>query len=199
MLRSRSSTRSAAAMPQYVAVLATSRGFGGPGEQVRHSTVAGSAGGIDVDPGAVHRCAPSVQLFCGSRSQRQERLRHVRSQPRGGRRAVPAARRCRSRSNSPPPELRRCRRRTWWLGSIKHFKLLARGGSSASMERHRTLRNTIDWSYELLDDAESNGCRVSRCSRAAVISPPLRACSRATTSIRSTSPISSANSSTNRW
>ena len=33
----------------------------------------------------------------------------------------------------------------------QRFKLLARG-SRASLERHQTLRNTIDWSYDLLDD-----------------------------------------------
>jgi predicted ATPase/class 3 adenylate cyclase len=35
----------------------------------------------------------------------------------------------------------------------QRFKLLARG-SRASLERHQTLRNTIDWSYDLLDDHE---------------------------------------------
>ncbi|MFI5047835.1 MAG: ATP-binding protein [Acidimicrobiia bacterium] len=35
----------------------------------------------------------------------------------------------------------------------QRFKLLARG-SRASLERHQTLRNTIDWSYDLLDDTE---------------------------------------------
>jgi predicted ATPase/class 3 adenylate cyclase len=35
----------------------------------------------------------------------------------------------------------------------QRFKLLARG-SRASLERHQTLRNTIDWSYDLLDHTE---------------------------------------------
>ena len=35
----------------------------------------------------------------------------------------------------------------------QRFKLLARG-SRASLERHQTLRNTIDWSYDLLDHIE---------------------------------------------
>jgi predicted ATPase/class 3 adenylate cyclase len=35
----------------------------------------------------------------------------------------------------------------------QRFKLLTRG-SRASLERHQTLRNTIDWSYELLEDRE---------------------------------------------
>ena len=35
----------------------------------------------------------------------------------------------------------------------ERFRLLTRG-SRASLERHQTLRNTIDWSYDLLDDAE---------------------------------------------
>jgi predicted ATPase/class 3 adenylate cyclase len=35
----------------------------------------------------------------------------------------------------------------------QRFKLLARG-SRASLGRHQTLRNTIDWSYDLLDDRE---------------------------------------------
>ncbi len=35
----------------------------------------------------------------------------------------------------------------------QRFKLLARGGR-ASLERHQTLRNTIDWSYDLLDTPE---------------------------------------------
>ena len=32
----------------------------------------------------------------------------------------------------------------------QRFKLLTRG-SRAALERHQTLRNTIDWSYDLLD------------------------------------------------
>jgi hypothetical protein len=35
----------------------------------------------------------------------------------------------------------------------QRFKLLTRG-SRAALERHQTLRNTIDWSYGLLDEAE---------------------------------------------
>jgi predicted ATPase len=35
----------------------------------------------------------------------------------------------------------------------QRFKLLTRGGR-ASLERHQTMRNTIDWSYDLLDDTE---------------------------------------------
>jgi predicted ATPase/class 3 adenylate cyclase len=35
----------------------------------------------------------------------------------------------------------------------QRFQLLARGGRAA-LERHQTLRNTIDWSYQLLDDRE---------------------------------------------
>jgi predicted ATPase len=35
----------------------------------------------------------------------------------------------------------------------ERFRLLTRG-SRASLERHQTLRNTIDWSYDLLDDGE---------------------------------------------
>ena len=35
----------------------------------------------------------------------------------------------------------------------ERFRLLTRG-NRASLERHQTLRNTIDWSYDLLDDAE---------------------------------------------
>jgi predicted ATPase/class 3 adenylate cyclase/ubiquinone/menaquinone biosynthesis C-methylase UbiE len=35
----------------------------------------------------------------------------------------------------------------------QRFKLLTRG-SRAALERHQTLRSTIDWSYNLLDDAE---------------------------------------------
>ena len=35
----------------------------------------------------------------------------------------------------------------------QRFKLLARG-SRASLARHQTLRNTIDWSYDLLDERE---------------------------------------------
>jgi predicted ATPase len=36
------------------------------------------------------------------------------------------------------------------------FKLLTRG-SRAALERHQTLRNTIDWSYDLLDETEREG------------------------------------------
>ena len=35
----------------------------------------------------------------------------------------------------------------------QRFKLLTRGGRAA-LERHQTLRNTIDWSYDLLDERE---------------------------------------------
>jgi predicted ATPase/class 3 adenylate cyclase len=35
----------------------------------------------------------------------------------------------------------------------QRFKLLTRGGRAA-LERHQTLRSTIDWSYDLLDDSE---------------------------------------------
>ena len=35
----------------------------------------------------------------------------------------------------------------------ERFKLLTKG-SRAAVERHQTLRNTIDWSYDLLGDTE---------------------------------------------
>ena len=35
----------------------------------------------------------------------------------------------------------------------QRFKLLTRG-SRAALERHQTLRSTIDWSYDLLDPTE---------------------------------------------
>ena len=56
----------------------------------------------------------------------------------------------------------------------QRFKLLTRG-SRAALERHQTLRSTIDWSYDLLDpDRTSRVATGCRCSRVAVISRPRR-------------------------
>ena len=66
----------------------------------------------------------------------------------------------------------------------QRFKLLTRG-SRAALERHQTLRSTIDWSYDLLDsDGASRAATGCRSSPAAAISPRRRRCCPATTSTR---------------
>jgi hypothetical protein len=55
-------------------------------------------------------------------------------------------------------ELAAARVRTMTLSELverldQRFRVLT-GGSRTALERHRTLRSTVDWSYDLLDDAE---------------------------------------------
>ena len=54
----------------------------------------------------------------------------------------------------------------------ERFRLLT-GGSRTAVERHQTLRQAVDWSYDLLDDARARDPRtVSACSPAASRSTP---------------------------
>ena len=136
----------------YVAVLATSReGLAVPGEQVVAVPSLGLPA-VDVDGDRV-AFAPSVQLFC-------DRARSAKNGfDTSGRSLEAVAVLCRRLDGIPLAiELAAARAASMSPEDLvarldQRFKLLARG-SRASMERHQTLRNTIDWSYELLDDAE---------------------------------------------
>jgi class 3 adenylate cyclase len=74
----------------------------------------------------------------------------------------------------------------------QRFKLLTRG-SRAALERHQTLRNTIDWSYDLLDAAEHEAL-----TPADAISQRPKGLSPVARSTCSTSPTCSDNSPTSR-
>jgi predicted ATPase/class 3 adenylate cyclase len=133
-------------------ILATSReGLAVPGEQI----VAVSSLAIP-EPGATAVAiseAASVQLFC-------DRARSVKHDfAPAGPTLDAVAQLCRRLDGIPLAiELAAAR-----IGSLspedlvarldQRFRLLTRG-SRASLERHETLRNTIDWSYDLLDDGE---------------------------------------------
>jgi predicted ATPase len=67
-------------------------------------------------------------------------------------------------------ELAAARLRTMSLDQLAHrlddrFRLLT-SGSRTALPRHRTLRAVVDWSWELLTDAERWSCAGSRCFRA---------------------------------
>ena len=70
----------------------------------------------------------------------------------------------RSRSSSQQPGCDRLSPEDLVARLDQRFKLLTRG-SRAALERHQTLRSTIDWSYDLLDPIERSrvgpGCRCS--------------------------------------
>jgi predicted ATPase/class 3 adenylate cyclase len=135
-----------------VAVLATSReGLGLPGEQI----MAVRSLGIPPEDAAGDALsqAESMVLFC-------DRARSVRSDFRPSAHDEAAiAVVCRRLDGIPLAiELAAARLRSLRPDDIvdrldQRFKLLTRG-SRAALERHQTLRNTIDWSYELLDDGE---------------------------------------------
>jgi predicted ATPase/class 3 adenylate cyclase len=135
-----------------VSVLATSReGLAVPGEQL---VVVPSLGipAVDVDDQRL-AMVESVRLFCDR--ARSAKADFEATGPNLGAVGVLCRRldgiplaielaAARSASLSPQDLVARLDQR---------FKLLARG-SRASLERHQTLRNTIDWSYDLLDDRE---------------------------------------------
>ena len=61
-----------------------------------------------------------------------------------------------SRSSLRQRGCRRCHRRRSRPGSMTSSGLF-RGGSRGAVERHQTLRRTIDWSYDLLSDRRATG------------------------------------------
>jgi predicted ATPase/class 3 adenylate cyclase len=135
-----------------VAVLATSReGLAVPGEQI----VAVPSLGVPAEDarGDAFVHAESVVLFC-------ERAHSVRSDfALTASNASAVAVLCRRLDGIPLAiELAAARVRSLAVEDIvnrldQRFKLLTRG-SRGALERHQTLRSTIDWSYDLLDDRE---------------------------------------------
>src|SRR5262249_7718097 len=135
-----------------VAVLATSReGLAVPGEQI----VAVPSLGVPAEDvrGDALAHAESVVLFC-------ERAHSVRSDfALTANNATAVAVGWRRLDGIPLAiELAAARVRSLAVEDIvnrldQRFKLLTRG-SRGALERHQTLRSTIDWSYDLLDDRE---------------------------------------------
>jgi predicted ATPase/class 3 adenylate cyclase len=135
-----------------IAILATSReGLALPGEQIVAvpSLPLPEKGASGESVGNV----ASVQLFC----DRAHAVKHDFSPTDSTLEAV--AQLCRRLDGIPLAiELAAARIASLTpedlLGRLdQRFRLLTRG-SRASLERHQTLRNTIDWSYELLDQSE---------------------------------------------
>ncbi|MEU4251119.1 BTAD domain-containing putative transcriptional regulator [Amycolatopsis sp. NPDC026612] len=103
----------------------------------------------DADPAEIES-APAVRLL-------RDRAGAVRKDPLADARTL--ARVCRALDGMPLAiELAAARLRTMSLDQLAHrlddrFRLLT-GGSRTALPRHRTLRAVIDWSWELLSDAE---------------------------------------------
>jgi predicted ATPase/class 3 adenylate cyclase len=140
-----------ASCPQ-VSVLATSReGLGVPGEQLVAVPSLGVPA-VDVDDELLG-LVESVRLFCDRASSAR------RDFDASGPNLSAVGVLCRRLDGIPLAiELAAARSASLSPGDLvvrldQRFKLLARG-SRASLERHQTLRNTIDWSYDLLDDRE---------------------------------------------
>jgi predicted ATPase/class 3 adenylate cyclase len=135
-----------------IAILATSReGLAVPGEQiVAVPSLALPAQGAS---GEVVGHVASVELFC----DRARAVKHDFS-PRGSTLDA-VAQLCRRLDGIPLAiELAAARIASLAPEDLlsrldQRFRLLTRG-SRASLERHQTLRNTIDWSYDLLDERE---------------------------------------------
>jgi predicted ATPase/class 3 adenylate cyclase len=135
-----------------VAVLATSReGLALPGEQI----VAVPALGLpqtDADRGAISE-AEAVRLFCDRAVAANAGFMLTADN------SPAVARLCRRLDGIPLAiELAAARVRSLPPEDLvarldQRFKLLTRG-SRASLERHHTLRNAIDWSYDLLSEPE---------------------------------------------
>jgi predicted ATPase/class 3 adenylate cyclase len=135
-----------------VAVLATSReGLALPGEQI----VAVPALGLpqaDADPDSIGE-AEAVRLFCDRAVAANAAFALTDSN------SASVARLCRRLDGIPLAiELAAARVRSLPPEELvarldQRFKLLTRG-SRASLERHHTLRNAIDWSYDLLSEPE---------------------------------------------
>ncbi|RSD20129.1 BTAD domain-containing putative transcriptional regulator [Amycolatopsis eburnea] len=106
----------------------------------------------DADPAEIE-AAPAVRLL-------RDRAGAVRKELATDDAALPTlARVCRALDGMPLAiELAAARLRTMSLDQLAHrlddrFRLLT-GGSRTALPRHRTLRAVIDWSWELLTDAE---------------------------------------------
>ncbi|WP_290054596.1 BTAD domain-containing putative transcriptional regulator [Amycolatopsis solani] len=106
----------------------------------------------DADPAEIE-AAPAVRLL-------RDRAGAVRKELATDDTALPTlARVCRALDGMPLAiELAAARLRTMSLDQLAHrlddrFRLLT-GGSRTALPRHRTLRAVIDWSWELLSDAE---------------------------------------------
>jgi len=134
-----------------LSILATSReGLALAGEQMvavpSLGVPAEGAGGEDID------AAEAVRLFC-------DRAHDADNNFVLGEHAGAVAQLCRRLDGIPLAiELAAARVRSLAPEDLvarldQRFKLLTRG-SRAALERHQTLRNTIDWSYDLLTDNE---------------------------------------------
>ena len=107
----------------------------------------------DADPGEIES-SPAVRLL-------QDRAERGAQGPRGRRPHAgrTMARVCRALDGMPLAiELAAARLRTMSLDQLAHrlddrFRLLT-GGSRTALPQHRTLRAVVDWSWELLTDAE---------------------------------------------
>ena len=136
----------------HVSVLATSReGLAVPGEQLVAVPSLGIPA-VDVDDELLV-LVESVRLFC-------DRASSVKADfESSGPNLSAVGVLCRRLDGIPLAiELAAARSTSLSPGDLvarldQRFKLLARG-SRASLERHQTLRNTIDWSYDLLDNTE---------------------------------------------
>ncbi len=135
-----------------IAVLATSReGLALAGEQIFAVPSLGLPSGDD--PTLVYTDAEAVELFVDR--ARDAKRDFVLSDHNAG--AVALL--CRRLDGIPLAiELAAARVRSLTPDDIvqrldQRFKLLTRG-SRASLERHQTLRNTVDWSYDLLNPVE---------------------------------------------
>jgi predicted ATPase len=135
-----------------VAVLATSReGLALPGEQIV-AVPALELARIDADPEVVGQ-AEAVRLFCDRAAAANADFALT------ARNSTPVAQLCRRLDGIPLAiELAAARVRSLPPEELvarldQRFKLLTRG-SRASLARHQTLRNAIDWSYELLGEPE---------------------------------------------
>ena len=135
-----------------VAVLATSReGLALPGEQIV-AVPALELPQVDAAPGVIGQ-AEAVRLFCDRAVAANADFALT---PRN---STPVAQLCRRLDGIPLAiELAAARVRSLSPEDLvsrldQRFKLLTRG-SRASLERHQTLRNAIDWSYDLLGEPE---------------------------------------------
>ncbi|MGO4612570.1 BTAD domain-containing putative transcriptional regulator [Nocardia sp. 2YAB30] len=129
----------------------------------------------DADPGEIES-APAVQLL-------RDRAGAVRKDLATDTHTLSTlARVCRALDGMPLAiELAAARLRTMSLDQLAHglddrFRLLT-GGSRTALPRHRTLRAVVDWSWELLTDAERMVlCRLSVFSSGASLEAAERVC-----------------------
>jgi predicted ATPase/class 3 adenylate cyclase len=133
-------------------VLATSReGLALPGEQIV-AVPALELPHVDDDPGAIGQ-AEAVRLFCDRAAAANADFALT------ARNSTSVAQLCRRLDGIPLAiELAAARVRSLSPEDLvsrldQRFKLLTRG-SRASLERHQTLRNAIDWSHDLLSEPE---------------------------------------------